>query len=82
MQRNRKLQVTAAVVMANGLLAIGLLSPRLALANPCAEQIVCTCVSLAYCQSIAKPGCTATSNSCVPGLVQCAGLPTTFCFYN
>jgi hypothetical protein len=70
METRRKIQFGALAVVANGLLALTLLSPRPALANPCSNQNVCvgTCVTVAYCQSIAQPGCTATG-------VFCTGLP-------
>jgi hypothetical protein len=67
METKRKLQFGAAAVIANGLLALTAMTPRTALANPCAEKILCSCQNLAYCQSIAAPGCTATSvQTCTP----------------
>ena len=83
METKRKLQVGATAVIANGLLALSLMTPRPAFANPCAAQIVCAvCQTLAYCQSIAKPGCTATSVTCPTNQPICK--PTgvyTYCQY-
>jgi hypothetical protein len=65
MEMKRKIQVASAAVIANGLLALTALSPSVALANPCAIQQFCHfCANLAYCQSHALPGCTATSVTC------------------
>lgn len=71
MDINRKIQLVAGAVVANGLLALTVMSPSLALANPCAPKQICTpsCTippasNLKLCQNVAPPGCTATSFTC------------------
>jgi hypothetical protein len=68
MQTTRKLQLSAAAVIANALAALSATSPTIALANPCEPKTVCvpgaTCPSALatnYCQTIASPGCTVTA---------------------
>jgi hypothetical protein len=77
MEIKRKIQFGAAAVIANSLLALSALAPLPALANPCANQVVCpgSCpTNLSFCQLIAQPGCTATSQICgSPGIGICAG---------
>jgi hypothetical protein len=65
MQIKWKLRVGAAIVIANGLLALTAMAPRTALANPCTPIGRCNmCLNLAQCQALAPPGCTATSATC------------------
>lgn len=71
MQTTRKIQLGAVAVIANSLLALTVLGPRPAFANPCAPIQQCipgnTCTNgnyTALCQSLAQPGCTTTSNTC------------------
>jgi hypothetical protein len=72
MKTVRKLQLGAVAVILNGLAAFTAMTPQAALANPCPVRGFCgLCPTLAYCQSIASPGCTATSTSCVA--IPCAG---------
>jgi hypothetical protein len=81
----RKIQFGAAVVIANGVLALTVLTSQPAFANPCGEQAKCAsaCQNLSYCQSIALPGCTATSVTCLRTPIICSnGGPLTECFYN
>jgi hypothetical protein len=81
MDIKRTIRFGAAAVIANGVLALTAFSPRVALANPCADQEYCaigcpTTLSGTACQVIAKPGCTATAFNCLPGLIPpCAGSP-------
>lgn len=84
MDTKRKVQVGAAAVIANGLLALSIMSPGTALANPCPLQSKCVCGDLAYCQSIAQPGCTATGGAfCTPSGGWCGsqGSKITICEY-
>jgi hypothetical protein len=83
MQIRRRLQLGAAVVIANGLIAMSLMSPDVALANPCTAKRYCGgCPTLSICQSIANPGCTATSvGGCGSPFPGCGTLGA-FCFYN
>jgi hypothetical protein len=68
-QLKRKVQVASLVVIANGMLALTALSPRVAQANPCTSSTTCgtayNCANgLSLCQELAQPGCTATSFTC------------------
>jgi hypothetical protein len=85
MEIKRRFQLGSAAVIANGLLALTALSPSPALANPCTGQVIpCSCHNLAYCQSIAKPGCTATSVVCTnlfPPICGSNGI-ITICHYD
>jgi hypothetical protein len=74
METKRKVQFSAGAVIANGLLALSLMSPLPALANPCADYNQCGCINLAGCQVIAPPGCTATSAQCFINQF-CLGIP-------
>lgn len=71
MNIHRKLQIAAAAVTANGMLALGLMAPSTALANPCATMCIRSfeCSSLEQqriqCQAIAPSGCTVTSTLCL-----------------
>lgn len=88
METKRKLQLGALVVVANSLLALTVMAPRPALANPCTPIYACLgpcgpTYSPSKCQNIAKPGCTYTSYTCTPG--QCPPSmisPATTCYYN
>jgi hypothetical protein len=87
MKTNRKLQLGAAVVFANGLLALMTLAPRPALANPCAEITDCASTfvcsnGLATCQHWAQSGCTATSFTCTGGFCPVGPQIHINCFYN
>jgi hypothetical protein len=82
MQSKLRLQLAAGVVIANGLLAMTVMAPRPALANPCAPIARCgSCFPLSYCQSIAPPGCTATSVTCTPDACP-PNKPLGQCLYN
>ena len=71
MVTTRKLQFGAAVVFANGLLALTVMAPRPALANPCAVRTGCVgaCGSQAtgFCNFNLPAGCTLTSLTCNAG---------------
>jgi hypothetical protein len=79
----QKIQIGAAAVIANGLLALGL--PGAAFATTCSPiALPCEpgCVTLANCQSIAPPGCTATNVTCLPTGTFCfGGLRENICQY-
>jgi hypothetical protein len=67
MDTQRKIQLGALAVLGNSLLALVLMASTPAHANPCSAintGELCSQVTLAYCQAIAKPGCTATSVYC------------------
>jgi hypothetical protein len=82
MQSKIKLQWAAGAVIANGLLAMTAMAPRPALANPCSPYLRCgSCFPLSYCQSIAPPGCTATSTTCTPDACP-PNLVLGRCYYN
>jgi hypothetical protein len=69
MNAQRRLQWSAAVVIATGFLSFTTMAPRVAQANPCAPIERCPSVcwrQLSQCQAIAPPGCTATSITCIP----------------
>ena len=74
MQMKRKLQLGSVAVALSGIWSLGLLSPTVALANPCSpintcygsNHTVCESGGAAYCQSIAPSGCTVTSFTCQP----------------
>jgi hypothetical protein len=93
MNINRKIQLTAAAVIANSVLALSLLSPDLALANTCGTSI--KCLSAAYCQSPSvraavctagrPPGCIYIGSTCAfPSTNGCTAHPGTYavtCLY-
>jgi hypothetical protein len=71
MEIKRKLQFGASAVIANAALALGIMSPIPAQANPCSPIVRCNVYlcggaggGLAGCQAVALPGCTATSMTC------------------
>jgi hypothetical protein len=78
MNINRKIQLTAACVIANGALALGLLAAGPALATTCGTTMKVICVAsgvcqnqenlTAQCQGAAAPGCVAIfgDNHCLP----------------
>jgi hypothetical protein len=82
MESKRKLQLGAtAAVIANGLFALSL-APSPALATSCPEQAKCACGNLAYCQSIALPGCTAVGGQFCLNLPGCGEVSyITICEY-
>ena len=66
MQMNRKVQLGALAVVINGLLAATMLSsPALASSCTTTQKVVCLCQSVAGCQSVAPPNCTAVSAQCI-----------------
>jgi hypothetical protein len=76
MEIKRKLQLVSAAIIANGLLAFTVLSPRPALAASCSPIIRCGACSLLQCQVWAPPGCTAIgTTSCSPPSHLCQSNP-------
>lgn len=79
MNRQRKLQLGAAAVIANGLIALGAMTPTPAMAAACGDNnrvILCDwCAS--SCPLIS--GCTA-SKICIPACGM--GVLSTACLYN
>jgi hypothetical protein len=65
MVTKRRLQLGAAAVIVNGLLALSAMAPTPAVAASCTTQLFCGfCGNLSFCQAHAQPGCTATSGTC------------------
>ena len=68
----RKIQLAAAMTIANGVLALGLIASSPALAGSCTSQILCfalpNCPSnpSVACASREPPGCTVASAMCLP----------------
>jgi len=80
MNINRKFQLAALAVVANGALALGLLSPHPALAATCGGRSICvsqfSCQNqqTQACNSIKPPGCTLVSSVCTyPDHTLCFG---------
>jgi hypothetical protein len=71
MNINRKIQLTAAAVIVNGVLALGLLSAGPAFATTCNPRVGCIAVQCAYLTPAALaalctyPGCTYASATCL-----------------
>lgn len=69
----RKIQLSAAAVVANGLMALGTMSPNVAHANPCAPKYTATDAGCGDVEIVCNfqappdPGCTFTSGTCWPG---------------
>jgi hypothetical protein len=86
MNTRLKLRLVAAAVIVNGALALSIMAPRPALANPCAPINSCTGTNctLAFCNLLAPSGCTATSATCTGGLPCSAvhGLVNINCQFN
>jgi hypothetical protein len=82
MQVQRKVQLVAAAVLLNALVALSALTPRVAHATTCNPVSSCDfCpTSLATCNLYAPAGCTATSYTCVTGKL-CGGAPYGVCDY-
>ena len=71
MKASTKIQLAAGAAALNGIIALTLGTPSVALANPCAPLNLCypfeacpTGVLTTYCQSRAPAGCTVTSVDC------------------
>jgi hypothetical protein len=75
----RKIVMASSLIMANALVAIGSVSPSVALAASCDPYYIC--IGYSECQAFspadrlygcdhanARPGCTATSATCFAGL--------------
>ena len=79
MQMKRKVQLGALAVSLNALFAMTVLT-KPAFASSCNPQLVCLCRTLAGCQAVAPPGCTATSATCTQ--IECGGqMSSTVCQY-
>jgi len=71
MEIKRRIQLTAAIVAANGLFALMTMAPQQALASTCGTQRVCgwesdgTCLDNAYIACPSVPNCTLVSATCV-----------------
>jgi hypothetical protein len=59
MDTKRKIQLSAVAVMANGLLALGVMNPGPAQATSCGSYYFCDVCLLDGCQAVAPPGCKA-----------------------
>lgn len=81
MNVQRRWQLSAAVVIANGLVALAATAPRLALAEACPSNYYVGCSCLPSVQCTVVPGCTVTK-MCLPGLVLCPGTTTDVCVYS
>lgn len=87
MNINRKIQLAAAAVIANGALALGLLSPSPASAGSCNPEVFCvsqtTCGAYAeYCAYYLPPGCQLTDSACLyPQHDSCGDLYPVLCNY-
>jgi hypothetical protein len=77
MNTYRKIQLSAAAVIANGALALGLLSPSPARATTCGQLTLCSTFSgeaqclvekASFCEAYTPAGCTYTSSYCTPTL--------------
>jgi hypothetical protein len=88
MNINRQIQLGAAAVVANGILALTFLSPEVAHAVSCGPKALCVpvanCQDLGpgYCRQVTPPGCTlegwlCTQTSCGVGkeVISCAYKP-------
>jgi hypothetical protein len=70
MEHKRRIQFGAAAVIANGLLALSVVSPHHALAASCSPTVVCFPAALCaangagYCRDNTPAGCTFTSATC------------------
>jgi hypothetical protein len=89
MNINRKIQLVATAVIANGALALGLLSPTPAFATTCGPKVVCASsndcangIQLADCYAATPPGCQVVAASSCYNYGSC-GLNTAEveCFY-
>lgn len=86
----RKIQLTAAVVVANGALALGILSPSAAVAASCLSTKIQVCLVsncpnplqvAQICRTIAPPNCTYVGSICrIAG--QCGGFGQITCVYH
>jgi len=91
MNINRKIQLTAAAVIANGMLALGLLSPRPAVAatcspirSPCLPGALAQCAAdgTQFCRFMTPAGCTYVGDECL-GTQGCPpGFVIVECFYH
>ena len=81
MNTRRKLQFSAALVIVNGLAALAAMGAQPAYASSCSSQTYCLqCVDLAFCQSVAPPGCTVWGHTAC-NLFECGGMEGSTCIY-
>lgn len=65
METRRKVQLGAAIVIANGLLALSVTAPRTALAQSCSDTTTCLpACNATPCINTTPPGCTYVSFTC------------------
>lgn len=79
MQAKRKLQLSAAAVIASGMLVLlGTTAPSPAMAASCSDHndLICWCGPPGYCPTV--PGCTVTE-TCIQTLEACS--IGTLCIY-
>jgi hypothetical protein len=88
MNINRKIQLAASVVIANGALALGLLSSGSALAATCLPKSFCVtqsqCVlpmSLTFCRATVPPGCSLAGAGCAGQGQGCGDAYKVICYY-
>lgn len=88
MNINRKIQLAAASVIANGLLALGLLSAAPAVAATCnttqfcfrGDHTYCVATGVSFCDARMPSGCTLSQAVCT--LAPCdAGSTIILCYY-
>jgi len=84
MNVNRKIQLAAIAVIANGALALSLLSSGPAFAASCGPKFI-GCIPVTNCQyaqpfctQLAPPGCVVTGESCTPCI---PGYLNVTCYY-
>jgi hypothetical protein len=81
MHLKRKLQLFAIAVTANGLLALGSMTPTPAMASTCGETFFCDVCGIEGCQTMAPPGCTAVSGICYHNATFCFTSIGSMCQY-
>ena len=80
MNTNRRIQLSAAAVILNGILALSASTPRTAIASSCSDNnywVGCLCRPAYPCLPVS--GCSGGA-ICVAGF--CGGIGATFCVYN
>jgi hypothetical protein len=76
----RKLQLSAAAVLVNGVVALASVAPASAQTG-CGVLLLCNeCPTLSYCNEL-KPGCTASSVTCTNGPLCPQPHGEGFCYY-
>jgi hypothetical protein len=88
MNIGRKIQLTAAAVITNGALALGVLSPTAAFGVTCpppqygceGNQAQCS-YEFNFCKSLVPPGCKLSNFTCIVGQAPCGELVKATCFF-